>query len=284
MNGTRLWFDVDGPGLVPDGPAMRERPTVILLHGGPGSFDHTYLKPEFARLAQVAQVVYLDMRDHGRSDHGDATTWSFDACADDIPPFCQALGIEKPIVYGHSLGGFVAIRYAERHPTHPAALILDSTCARFDAPALVENMRRLGGDEVAEIAKRVYISDKEVSREEWRRCWKLFGHWVPMEQEKARIILNIPLNVRGLTMMRDFDARADLKRIECPTLVLVGALDPGTTVANAREIMAGLKPGIGRLEIIEDAGHFAWKDQPERYWPHLERFVAGIVRMKEVPA
>ena len=41
VNGTRLWFDVDGPGLVPDGPLMRSRPTVVLVHGGPGSWDHS---------------------------------------------------------------------------------------------------------------------------------------------------------------------------------------------------------------------------------------------------
>jgi proline iminopeptidase len=64
VKGTRLWFDVDGPALVPDGPRMRERPTVVLLHGGPGSFDHSYFnfKPDFARLSQAAQVVYLDLR------------------------------------------------------------------------------------------------------------------------------------------------------------------------------------------------------------------------------
>ena len=41
FNETLLWFDVDGPALVPDSPAMRRRPTVVLLHGGPGSFDHS---------------------------------------------------------------------------------------------------------------------------------------------------------------------------------------------------------------------------------------------------
>ena len=43
---------------------------VVLLHGGPGSFNHTYFKPEFARLPEVAQVVYLDLYGHGRSDWG----------------------------------------------------------------------------------------------------------------------------------------------------------------------------------------------------------------------
>jgi pimeloyl-ACP methyl ester carboxylesterase len=70
VNGTQLWFDVDGPSLVPDGSEMRQRPTVVLVHGGPGVYDHSYFKPEFAVLAEHAQVVYLDLRGHGRSDWG----------------------------------------------------------------------------------------------------------------------------------------------------------------------------------------------------------------------
>ena len=34
VNGTRIWFDIEGAGLIPDGPVMRERPTLVLLHGG----------------------------------------------------------------------------------------------------------------------------------------------------------------------------------------------------------------------------------------------------------
>ena len=46
---------------------MCDRPAVVLLHGGPGSFDHSYFKPDFKPLDKEAQVVYLDLRDHGRS-------------------------------------------------------------------------------------------------------------------------------------------------------------------------------------------------------------------------
>jgi hypothetical protein len=42
VNGTRLWFDVDGQVLVPDGAEMVERPTLVLVHGGPGVWDHSY--------------------------------------------------------------------------------------------------------------------------------------------------------------------------------------------------------------------------------------------------
>jgi pimeloyl-ACP methyl ester carboxylesterase len=48
VNGARLYFDVEGTGLVPDGPAMRQEPTLVLLHGGPG-FDHALYKPALPR-------------------------------------------------------------------------------------------------------------------------------------------------------------------------------------------------------------------------------------------
>ena len=57
VNGVRLFFDVEGAGLVPEGPTMREKPTILLLHGGPG-FDHSIYKPAFSALADVAQVIY----------------------------------------------------------------------------------------------------------------------------------------------------------------------------------------------------------------------------------
>ena len=66
VNDTELYFDVEGPALVPDGPTMRERPTMLVLHGGPG-FDHAYFKPALSALADTAQVVYLDLRCQGRS-------------------------------------------------------------------------------------------------------------------------------------------------------------------------------------------------------------------------
>jgi pimeloyl-ACP methyl ester carboxylesterase len=64
---VRLYVDIEGAGLVADGVRMRQKPTLILLHGGPG-FDHAGFKPAFSCLADVAQIVYYDQRGHGRSD------------------------------------------------------------------------------------------------------------------------------------------------------------------------------------------------------------------------
>ena len=252
---------------------MRRRPTVVLLHGGPGSFDHSYFKPDFERLSNM---VYLDLPGHGRSDWGDPESWSFETAADQVRAFCDAVGIARPVVYGHSLGSFVAMVYAIRHPRHPKGLVLQSAFARFDLGRIVDEFRRAGGDAAAATAKRAYGGDgAPVTAEEWAASWRLFGPWVTGETEEARTVVNADLNAPGLALMRSFDVVDQLSRIDCPTLVCVGELDPITPVKAAREIFAALPAGLGRLEVLDDAGHFTWKDAPERYWPLLSDFVAS---------
>jgi pimeloyl-ACP methyl ester carboxylesterase len=273
VNGTQLWFDVDGPALIPDGPTMRERPTVVLLHGGPGGYDHSYFKPDFARLSRDAQVVYLDLRDHGRSARNDPADWTFEACADDVRAFCDVLGIAKPIVYGHSMGGFVAMLYGVRHPGHAGALVLQSTHARLDRERLVEGFHLVAGDEVAELARREYGGDP-VNEEEWDRVFPAFGPHVPDADQLARRVGDSALDEPGTKAFDRFDVVDQLARIECQTLVCVGELDAVTPVEASREIFKALAPGLGRLEVLEGAGHFPWLDVPEVYWPVIEDFVA----------
>jgi pimeloyl-ACP methyl ester carboxylesterase len=272
VNGTRLWFDVDGTALVPDGARMRERVTVVLVHGGPGGYDHSYFKPHFARLAAHAQVIYLDLRDHGRSARHDPADWSFEVCADDLRAFCDVLGIGRPIVLGHSMGGFVAMLYGARHPGHARGLILQSTMARFDLERLVEGFRDVAGDAVAALAGRDYGGDP-ITDEEWARVFAAFGPNVPSEQELARRILNPEVGAAAEEPFRRLDVVEGLGRIACPTLVCVGRLDPVTPTSAAEEIVAALPPGTGRLEVIDGAGHFPWLDRPDLYWPHITTFV-----------
>ena len=230
VNGTRLWFDVEGPALVPRGDAMLERPTLVLVHGGPGSYDHSYFKPWFSRLADRMQIVYLDLRDHGRSEWGDPARWSFEACADDVRAFCDALGIARPIVLGHSMGGFVAILYGSRHPGHAGGLILLSTFARFDLDRLADGFRDIAGDEIGALARRAY-DDEDVTDDEWARVFAAFGPHIPTDEELARRIKNTAVNERGGRLMTELDLLAELPKILSPTLVCVGSADPLVTTA-----------------------------------------------------
>jgi proline iminopeptidase len=272
VNGTTLWYDADGPSVVPDGREMRERPTVVLVHGGPGGYDHSYFKPDFARLTRHAQVVYLDLRGHGRSEWGRPEDWSFELCADDIRAFCDALGIVRPVVLGHSMGGWIVLLYGARHPGHAGALVLQGTMARLDLERLVEGFRRAGGDEVAEIARRDF-GEEDVGPDEWARCFAAFGPNVPDEDQLARRIRNPDVGLHGMDLLRALDVVDQLPEIDRPTLVCVGELDAVTPVEASREIVDGLRPEICRFEIVPGAGHFPWLDEPERYFGILTTFL-----------
>jgi pimeloyl-ACP methyl ester carboxylesterase len=277
VNGTRLWFDVDGPALVPEGSEMRRRPTVVLVHGGPGVWDHSYFKPEFAPLAEHAQVVYLDLRGHGRSEWGDAAVWGFEACADDIRGFCDTVGIERPIVFGHSMGAPIVLLYGARHAGHAAGLIVQSGFARFDIPRLVDGFRRVAGDDVAEIAGRSF-GGEEVPDDERDRVNIAFGPHVPSEEQRSRPRRNLDLNAPGMDVVRRTEIVDQLGAITSPTLVAVGELDPVTPIGAAEEIVAALPEDVARLEVISGAGHWTWKDAPERYWPMIVDFVHSVAR------
>jgi pimeloyl-ACP methyl ester carboxylesterase len=277
VNGTQLWFDVDGPALVPDGTEMRHRPTVLLVHGGPGVYDHSYFMPDFGRLAEHAQVVYLDLRGHGRSDWGDPNAWSFETCADDLRIFCDTVGIARPVVLGHSMGAPVVLLYGARHPGHAAGLVVQSGFARWDTHRLVEVYRRVAGDEIAEIAGRSYSGD-EVTDQEWARVFEVFGPHRPDEEREAHTPKNLELNARGMELMGRLDILDQLSRVESPTLVSVGRLDPVTPVAAAEEIVGALPDGSAQLEVIDGAGHFTWMDAPDRYWPMLIEFIGSADR------
>ena len=67
LGDVSLWFDVSGPSVVPQGDTTVERPVLVAVHGGPG-LDHMTVKPALEPLAGDFQVLYFDLRGHGRSD------------------------------------------------------------------------------------------------------------------------------------------------------------------------------------------------------------------------
>lgn len=283
VNGTRLWFDVDGPSLVPDGAAMRRRPTVILIHGGPASYDHSYFKPWFGDVARYAQVVYLDLRDHGRSARNDPAAWSLEACADDIRAFCDVVGIDRPVVLGHSLGGMIVGLYGARHPGHAAGLVLLGTMGRFDLDRLVEGFRAQAGDEVAALARRAYSVD-DVDEQEWDLVYAAFGPQVPSPMELARVVRNDGLGPVGGELLITFDGTTQLQNVTSPTLVCVGELDAVAPVAASEELLEILPDEIGRLAVIPGTGHFPWLDRPGALWPVLESFVLEVTASPQTAA
>ncbi|MEY2453159.1 MAG: hypothetical protein QOD92_2733 [Acidimicrobiaceae bacterium] len=272
----KLWFDVEGSGLVPDGPEMRERPTLLLLHGGPG-FDHSLFKPAYDQLADVAQVIYLDHRGNGRSEYGERDKWRLDVWADDVRAFCDALDIEHPIVLGWSFGGMVAMEYAARHPEHPAKLILQSTAAQMGIDRIVEGFRRVGGDEAAEVARVFWTGDAgpEAMLAYATTCLPLYSP-TPMDPAaQPRVQMNVELLMDPGTVMRDMNLLPGLAKVACPTLVIGGEDDPICPIEGMQDIVDALPAELVRFERIPKAGHMANDDDPERFFGVVRDFVVS---------
>jgi proline iminopeptidase len=273
--GVRLFVDVVGSGLEATDDAMIPKPTLLLLHGGPG-FDHSSFRPYFDRFGDTHQVLYVDQRGQGRSDgHEDPDGWTFDVWADDVVRLCEALDIERPVVLGNSFGGFVAMHYAARHPGHAAKLILSSTQARRHREITAARFEALGGPPARDCYLRVFDGDArpEDGVEYLERCIPLYSR-TPSPFGPTRSILNLAMMADSTRWFTDFDARDTVRRITTPTLVLAGEDDPMTPVEAAEEIVSLLPEGVGRLVRFADCGHGTYRDQPEATERALREFLA----------
>lgn len=274
VNGARLYFDVEGAQLVPDGPILREKPTIVMLHGGPGS-DHATFRPYMSFLADHAQVLYLDHRGHGRSDDTGPGGWNLRQWANDVVGFLDALDLERPMVLGASFGGFVAQAFATAHPDRVSRLALVSTAPRSDAALSAQMFARLGGPEAGAVARCFLAGNADVAEDYMRLCLPHYSVG-ELDLEGLGRSIDTPA-VREHFFGREgewhqVDFRPVLPRIACPTLVLHGALDPVLPQALAREMHAAIPNA--QLHVVEQAGH-GWGDQPDEWQRVLTGFLFG---------
>jgi proline-specific peptidase len=272
---TRLFVDIDGAVLVTDGSQMRERPTLIMLHGGPG-FDHTPFKqPVFKPLTDVAQVVYYDHRGNGRSDRSTPDRWNLDTWADDLRALCDVLGIDHPVVFGGSFGGFVALNYALRHPDHPAKLILSSTAAHITFERTFAAFERSGGEEARLIAERFWTNPTDQDFEDYIRvCVPLYAQQAQPPDVFARVTRHIDVARHfRVTGGMSFDFRDSLQSISCPVLLMAGTLDPMVTIDDSRDLAAALPPDRVRFVEFEQAGHMLALERPEPVIAAMKEFI-----------
>ncbi|MEM9872431.1 MAG: alpha/beta hydrolase [Pseudomonadota bacterium] len=262
VNGARLFVDIEGPKLVPDGPFMRERHTVLALHGGPGA-DHSILRPLMHRISDLAQVIYVDHRGNGRSDDGDPGDWTLAQWADDVRTLCDILGVDKPIVYGASFGGVVAQAYATRHPDHPGALILACTAARTDFEVIYAAFERIGGTVAGRVARDYWSNPTPEGRQNYFDvCLPLYARTVPDPHMMQRMIVKNPVAMHYNGPQNEqgrFDFHDALTQVHCPAMVLAGDTDPIMPAVFGERIAAALPNA--EYHLIEGAAHLLETDK-----------------------
>jgi pimeloyl-ACP methyl ester carboxylesterase len=278
VGSARLFFDVVGESLNAATPDMAQRPTLILLHGGPG-YDHSTLRPYFDRYSDTHQLIYLDHRGCGRST-GEKETWCLDQWADDLALFCGTLGIDLPVVFGQSFGGMVAMHYAARHPTGVSKLILSSTAAQFRLDETLKMMSQLGGDHAAEVAHQFFSNPSQDAYDAYGDvCLPLYSYTnatvAGAFRDRAIERPEVALHFFADEMAR-MDMRTQIAEITCPTLVIGGTIDPVTPPICSEEISDAIGDNA-RLQMFEGCGHGPHRDDPEGAERVMRSFLANHI-------
>jgi pimeloyl-ACP methyl ester carboxylesterase len=248
LDGLRLHYERTGSG----------EPELLFVHGW--CCDLTAFGPQFEHFRSTHAVTSLDLRGCGQSDAPE-DGYAIEDLADDLAQFCEVVGIEKPVVVGHSLGGMIAVDLGARYPGLPRALVLVDPGPLAPRPETVEFFR--------EFAEQLRAPDGDALRRE-------FVHDMgARDDELARWIVDLmckptqPVAAASIRGTFEWDGREPLARCEMPVLLLRDGIDERTDVHRLLEIKPDLEIGI-----TVGAGHFHQLEVPEQVNAMIGRFLA----------
>jgi len=268
LHGHRISYRTGGRG-----------PLLVLLHGIAGS-SATW-EDVMLRLSEHHTVIAPDLLGHGESSkpRGD---YSLGAYANGVRDLLGALGHERGTIIGHSLGGGVAMQFAYQFPERCERLVLVSSgglgrevhpllraAALPGAEAVLPWLCTAGRRSVAAITHVLGRAGLRASTD-LEEIWRNFSS---LEESGARQAF--VQTVRGIIDLGGQRVSA-IDRLylaaELPTLIIWGERDPLIPVRHAREAHARI-PG-SRLDIFHGAGHFPYRDDPQRFASVLLDFIA----------
>ncbi|MEF2967867.1 alpha/beta hydrolase [Paenibacillus sp. M1] len=278
INDTRIYFDVEGSGYVPDGERMRHRPVLYAIHGGPGS-DHADFKPWLSPLADHMQIVYMDLRCNGQSERVDPATCTLEQLADDIEALRKYLGHEKINLLGHSFGGMVSQVFATRHAESLDKLVLVCTAPSRDFyPAALEFAQKIATPEQLRVIPELFegrIESEEHAIRWWDLCYDLYFH--VRDEKIMRETGNRPIgsmevaNYTFKHLIPEYDVRPKLPDVKVPTLIICARHDWITPVSQSEEIHRLLKGSS--LKLFEHSGHMPFIEEHDAFIESVTDFL-----------
>ena len=260
IGGTRLHYLDVGTGDVP----------VVLLHAFP--LHAEMWAPQLACLAARTRVVAPDLKGFGRSDApDDRSAYTMDAYAAELAGLLGHLGVERMVLGGLSMGGYVAFSFLRRYGAMVEGLVLADTRASADTPEVLErrtsqqeSIGRDGPEAVVDALLTGLLSENTRSNR-------------PDLVAQVRSLMVNPAAgyVGALEAMKGRpDVSADLAAIGVPTLVLVGQDD----AQSPPDVVRGWQEQIpeSRLVVLPEAGHLSNLEAADEFNGATDDFVASL--------
>ncbi len=246
-------------------------PPVVLLHAlaVPSDMWHA---PRMALAAEGHQVIAFDQRGYGDVPLGDAAP-SLGVVADDLASALDAAGHDVAVLAGCSMGGYLAMEFARRHPGRLAGLALLSTRAVADAPAVAAERLRFA-EAIGDLTGGGRFIDEAVSA----LLAPEFARRNPDVLKRLRAAMASVPPAAIAWSQRAIAARSGaldvLAEAVVPAVVLYGTADSLTSAQDAL-LMADALP-LGRLVPVDDAGHLLPLEAPDLVTAALRDLVSEI--------
>ena len=259
--------------LVADGAAIGyddtgQGPAIVFLHAFP--LNRAMWAPQTSALAATWRCVTIDARGFGDSTPVGAFT--VDRYADDVVAVLDGLGVERAIVVGLSMGGYVAFALWRRHPRRVRALVLADTRAGADTAETRDRRRELIA--LARSSGVGAVADRQMAGLLGKSTR---GRGPEIETSARSIAANATVDgvVGALeAMMERPDSTLTLATITVPSLILAGAEDVLTPPKEARAMHSVICGS--RLEILAHAGHLSSMERPAAFNAVLNEFLPVV--------
>lgn len=244
---------------------------MVLLHAFP--LNARMWEQQIAALAASHRVIAPDLLGFGRSEvPADRSAYSVEAWADDLAVLLDELRIERPVLVGLSMGGYVAFAFLRRRPHALAGLVLADTRATSDT-AEIRSQREQHQELLQAASHPVELADELLE--------PLVGRTSSRREEALAIARALLASNRtegligGLEALKNRpDATGDLRRIVVPTTVVVGEQDRRSSPEAAKAMADAI--AHARFTVVADAGHLTNLENPTAFNQALEELLARV--------
>jgi 3-oxoadipate enol-lactonase len=259
INNIHFSYDNVGEGIIP----------IIFLHGYP--FDKTMWNNQMEFLKLSYRVISCDIRGFGKSKDENSSL-SIDLFVDDLIELMDDIGIEKAILCGLSMGGYIALNAVKNFEERFEALVLcDTQCIADSVEVKEKRYKTIETIEVNGVAefnegfiKNVFHKDSLSNKKEL------------VEQLRKVVFSNSKQIIKqGLMALAErTETCSTLDKITIPTLIICGREDIVTPLAQSEFLNQSINGSL--LRVIENAGHVSNLEQPDEFNKHLHDFLASL--------